>query len=229
MDRARLALLVAAHEPADALRNFRRELPADLVEYQITDGELPDDVDVDGFVVTGSKAAVYDDTEWIREAKEWVVQAYDAGLPGLGVCFGHQLLAAALGGTVEAMGEYELGYRTVTHGGDPLFDSIDRTFLGFETHSDRVVSLPDGATQLAENDYGIQSFRKETAVGVQFHPEYDLKTARRVASGKDVSEEQWERVEAGLTAANRRRAAQAALVFENFVAGIETRDQRQRL
>ena len=220
MDDPRIALLVAAHEPTDALRNFRREVPASLLEFQVTDGELPDGPDVDGFLVTGSKASVYDAADWIRETESWVADAVDAGLPGLGVCFGHQLIASALGGTVEDMGEYELGYREVTHREDPIFDGIDSPSLAFETHSDGVTQLPDGARQLAENDYGIQAFRAGPAVGVQFHPEYDLQTASRIAREKDVPEEKRDRVLAGVTAENRRRAAEAALVFENFLAEI---------
>lgn len=223
MERPRLGLLLAAHEPEDARRNFRRELPADLVEYRVTEGEFPDGEDLDGFVLTGSKSSVYDDDAWIEETIEWAAAAIDDGLPALGVCFGHQLLAAALGGTVESMGEYELGYHRIDHAEDPLFDGIDSPFLAFTTHSDSVTDLPEGATAIATNEYGVQAFRKETTVGVQFHPEYDLRTATRVAEGKDVPPEQWAEVAAGLTEENRRRAAEAAIVFENFVADVERR------
>jgi GMP synthase (glutamine-hydrolysing) len=217
----RLALLNAAHDPADTRRNFRREVPATLTEFHVQSGALPPDTDFDGFVLTGSKSAAYEDTDWIRETEAWAREAIDAGLPALGVCFGHQLLAQALGGTVEDMGEYELGYRTMEHEPDPLFKGIDREFLAFATHSDRVVELPAGASRIASNDYGVQGFRLGSTVGVQFHPEYDLETAARIADEKDVPPEQHERATASVTPENRERAAQAALVFENFVAAVE--------
>lgn len=222
MDQPRLAFLNAAHDPEDTRRNFRREVPATLVEFHVAGGDLPPHLDFDGFLVTGSKSAAYDDTQWIRETEAWVQEAIDAELPGMGVCFGHQLLAQALGGTVESMDQYELGYRQMhQEESDPLFAGIDREFTAFATHSDRVVELPPGATQLAANDYGVQGFRKGQTVGVQFHPEYDLETAGRIAAEKDVPPEQRERAVDSVTAENRERAAQAALVFENFVAGIE--------
>ena len=222
MTEARLALLNAAHEPAETRRNFRREVPADLVEYHVQSGEIPAGTDFDGFVLTGSKSSVYDDEAWIRRTSAWVSEAIEAGLPGLGVCFGHQLLAQALGGTVEDMGEYELGYREITHEPDRLFEGVEETFLSFTTHSDRVTELPPGATRIAENDYGVQGFRKERVVGVQFHPEYDLATAQRIAEEKSVPADQRERVLAGVTEENRQKAARSALVFENFVADLET-------
>lgn len=224
MDRPRIALLLASHNPDDTRRNFDREVPAELVEFQVTEGALPgEDEDLDGYIVTGSKSSVYDDEEWIADTIEWVRSAHERGIPGLGVCFGHQLLASAFGGTVEDIGEYELGYRELTHDPDPIFDDIDREFLAFETHSDRVTDLPADAEVLSENEYGIQAFRLEYAVGVQFHPEYDLETARRIAEEKPVGEEKRARVLAGVTEANRQRAAEAAIVFENFVEEVEHR------
>ena len=228
MNPPRLALLIAAHETAEGRRNFRREVPATLVEFHVFAGEIPPDTDFDGFIVTGSKSAVYEDEDWIQETDAWIRRAIDDGLPALGVCFGHQLLAQALGGTVEDMGEYELGYRTIQHVEDPLFEGIETEFLAFATHSDRVTELPEGATLLAENDYGIQGFRSGSTVGVQFHPEYDLETAARIAEEKDVPEPKKREAKASVTPENRERAAEAALVFENFVAEIEDRIPRRQ-
>ncbi len=223
MNPPRLALLIAAHEAAETRRNFRREVPATLVEFHVSAGEIPPDTDYDGFIVTGSKSSVYDDEEWIQETAAWIRGAIEDGLAGLGVCFGHQLLAQALGGTVEGMGEYELGYRTIDRVEDPLFEGIDSEFLAFATHSDRVTELPEGATRLAENEYGIQGFRSGSTAGVQFHPEYDLETAARIAEEKDVPEPKKQAAKGSVTPENRHRAAEAALVFENFVAALEQR------
>ncbi|UWG49010.1 GMP synthase - Glutamine amidotransferase domain [Halanaeroarchaeum sp. HSR-CO] len=217
MPRARLALLNAARDPEQPRRNFRRELAADLVEFHVGGGELPEDPAVDGVVVTGSQASVYWDEPWIDETVDWVREAVDRGLPTLGVCFGHQLVARALGGEVSDMGEYELGYREIRHDGDPLFDGLDERFTAFTTHSDTVESLPPGASVVAENDFGVQAFRTDLAVGVQFHPEYDRSTAERVTKRKDLPQERIDAVLADITDESVARAAPAAVVFENFL------------
>ncbi|WP_136717127.1 type 1 glutamine amidotransferase [Halorientalis salina] len=218
MTRPRIALLNAAHEPDDTRRNFRRELDADLVEYHCPSGEVPRSYAFDGCLVTGSRASVYWDREWIDGVREWVGEAVDAGLPCLGVCWGHQLLADALGGEVEDMGEYEIGYRTVEHDGQsPLLSGVDPEFTAFTTHSDRVAEAPPGATVFAENDYGIHGFRKDHAFAVQFHPEYDMDTAESVTRGKDeLSEERIQSVVDGITPENYTAACETKQLFENY-------------
>ncbi|WP_276245857.1 type 1 glutamine amidotransferase [Haladaptatus sp. YSMS36] len=217
MTRLRLALLNASHDATDTKRNFRREVDADLVEFHATEGRLPGTFDFDGFLVTGSRSSVYWDEKWIQPLKDWAKEAIDEGLPALGVCYGHQLLADVLGGTVEGMGEYEIGYREITHHDNtPLFDGIDERFLAFTTHQDAVTELPPGATLTAENDYGVHGFQKDDVFGVQFHPEYDMQTARELTMGKDLTDERRQAVLDGITPENYARAQQAKLVFENF-------------
>jgi GMP synthase (glutamine-hydrolysing) len=213
----RFALLNAAHEGENNRRNFRRELDADLVEYDVVDGDVPTHTDFDAAVVTGSRASAYWDEPWISSLKEWLRRADEDGLPMLGVCFGHQVLADALGGAVAAMDDYEIGYRTVTHDGDsPLMAGVGEEFTVFTTHSDRVTELPPGADQFAENDYGVHGFRRGDAVGIQFHPEYDLATAEEIASGKDVSPEKERLVAASITDENFAAAREAKQLFGNF-------------
>ncbi|TQQ82396.1 type 1 glutamine amidotransferase [Halonotius roseus] len=220
MTRPKLALLNAAHAADDTERNFVRELDADVTEFRCPEGELPDDFAFDGFVVTGSSASVYWDKEWIGRLKTWVGGAVEAGLPALGVCYGHQLLADVLGGRVEDMGEYEIGYRTVEHDGDNrLLAGIDESMTVFTTHSDRVSEPPPGATVFAQNEYGIHGFRKGRAIGVQFHPEYDMQTAETVTAGKDdqLSEERIAGVLDGITESNYEAACEAKQLFDNFL------------
>ena len=225
MTRPRIALLNAAHEAEGNRRNFRRELDADLTEFHLPAGQYPKTYDFDGFVVTGSRASVYWDEEWIDPAKEWVGAAIDRGLPCLGVCYGHQLLADVLGGTVEAMGEYEIGYRTVERTGDSrLLEGVDDEFTVFTTHSDAVVELPPGAERLATNEYGVHGFRKDRVFGVQFHPEYDMQTAEEVTKGKDLPEERIQSVLDGITPENFDAACEAKQMFENFVAFVDEVD-----
>jgi len=215
----RIALLNAAHDGELNRRNFRRELDADLVEYDVTERELPDTFAFDGCVVTGSRASVYWEEPWIADLAEWVREGVERDVAFLGVCFGHQLLAHALGGEVEPMDDYEIGYRSVSHdGSSELLDGVSSEFTVFTTHSDRVAELPPGAEQFAENDYGIHGFRTDDVFSVQFHPEYDTETAREVTQGKDehLSEERIQQVLDGITADNYDAACEAKQLFDNF-------------
>lgn len=221
-DRPRLALLDASGPDTRTRQNFRRELPATLAEFDVTDGELPVSFDYDGVVITGSRSSVYWDEPWIDELVAWTTDAVEAGLPVLGVCFGHQVVAEALGGRVEAMDGYEIGYREVTHSGDSrLFEGVDETFTVFTTHQDRVVELPPGARPIAENDYGNHGFEIGDVFTVQFHPEYDVATAEEVASGKPLDDEKMARVMDGITEENFAAACEVKALFDNFVDHVD--------
>ncbi|WP_251342137.1 type 1 glutamine amidotransferase [Haloplanus halophilus] len=216
MSRPRLALLDASHGADHTRRNFRRELDADLAEFDVTAGDLPPGFAYDGAVVTGSRASVYWDEPWIDDLLDWIGEAADRGLPILGVCYGHQALATALGGRVEAMDDIEIGYREIDRADDPLFAGVDAPLVAFETHSDRVVDLPPGATLLAENERGVQAFRRGDCWGVQFHPEYDRDSAERVTRRKDLPEERIAAVVDGIDDDNYAAACRTKTLFDNF-------------
>jgi len=222
--RPRIALINAAHAAVDTRRNFVRELDAEVEVFHSPSEEFPDDFRYDGFVVTGSSASVYWDEPWIGQLKTWVGEAVEAGLPALGVCYGHQLLADVLGGRVEDMGEYEIGYRTVEHDGESrLLDGISESMTVFTTHSDRVAEAPPGSTVFARNEYGIHGFRKDHVLGIQFHPEYDMETAEMVTTGKDdqLSDDRIQQVLDGITEENYAAACEAKRLFDNFLDYVE--------
>ena len=221
MTRLRFALLNAAHDGANTRRNFRRELEADLVEFSASDGHLPDHTEFDGIVVTGSRSSVYWDEAWIPPLIDYVAEAAEAGLPVLGVCYGHQVVAEALGGRVAGMDEFEIGYNEVRHrGDDELFAGVDEAFTVFTTHGDAVVELPPNATLLAENEHGVHAFRDGHCWGVQFHPEYDLETAREVTEGKRdrLGDARVDAVLSEITPEAYDAACEAKPLFDNFVA-----------
>jgi len=152
----------------------------DLQVLDLPHGEQPGNPgDWDGIVVTGSPAMVSDRESWSEEAAAWLGGAVRAGIPVLGVCYGHQLLAHALGGTV---GYHPLGRETGTKDvelyaeadQDPLFRGLPRRFRAQLTHKQSVLSLPPEAVLLGRSGFEPhQAFRVgDCAWGVQFHPEF---------------------------------------------------------
>lgn len=135
--------------------------------------------DWQGVVITGSPAMVSERAAWSEATAAWIAQAVDADVPLLGVCYGHQLLAHALGGQVGYHpGGRETGTRNValldSAETDPLFSKLPRQFLAQLTHKQSVLALPPGAVLLGQSDFEAhQAFRVgNNAWGVQFHPEF---------------------------------------------------------
>ena len=118
------------------------------------------------------------DYEWIEYIKNKLEDMLESKKPVLGICFGHQLIADTFGGEVILNPKgWELGSCRVnmTEEGEKsmLFDTLNTPLDVFQSHQDVVSELPDGATLLASNNMGIQSFSyKEQFYGVQFHPEF---------------------------------------------------------
>lgn len=139
-----------------------------------------------GILVTGSHAMVTEHHPWSERSAEWLVQAAGAGIPTLGVCYGHQLLAYAFGGQVgpNPNGTQE-GTTTIqlTSAGrtDPLLGAFGvEQFDAQVSHTQSALSLPPGAIRLAFDGWDEnQAFRiGQNVWGVQFHPEMDADIAR---------------------------------------------------
>lgn len=123
-------------------------------------------LDAAAFIISlGSPKAVYDGDDWIRWQVDYVAQAVAAGRPVLGVCFGAQLLAAAIGGRVEATGRLHAGWGEIAEVVAPVWRGPWVRWHGDHVH------LPPEAEVLARADDTIQAFAFRRAVGLQFHPE----------------------------------------------------------
>ena len=222
----RIGIIDASIGDTPAERNLTREIDAETSVYKANKGEIPPtpsrrDRDYDAVVISGSQTAAYDDRGWIHELTAWARIVHQADIPMLGICWGHQFLAQALGGRVVDMDEYEIGYRAIEQrGDDPLFAGLTDPMIAFQTHSDRVAELPAEAVELARNDYGIQAFRLGPTYGLQFHPEYDRQTAEWILESKDLAEDTYEAVAATITDENVAAATETATLFDNFVDSV---------
>ncbi len=146
----------------------------------VIDGEvLPEARQCRGVVITGSAAMVSDRHPWSEYTGQWLLQAMKRGVPILGICYGHQLLAHALGGVVDyhprgrEMGT-KLIHRTPAALNDELFNTLPESFPAHVTHMQSVLTLPKGAEVLAWNSFEAHHAVRfaPRAWGVQFHPEF---------------------------------------------------------
>jgi len=137
------------------------------------------DVAYSGILITGSPAMVTDRARWSESLKAWVKAQADQGVPTLGVCYGHQLLADAYGGKVDYQSDgREIGSLLVTQtlegATDPLFSALPGNFYAHLTHAQSVINLPRNAVLLAKSGrVACQAFRIGVSTwGVQFQPEF---------------------------------------------------------
>lgn len=146
--------------------------------------------DYAGVVLTGSHAMVSERAPWSEALVPWLQAAIEIGTPVLGICYGHQLLAHALGGEVDHHPEgVEIGTVTVQRhpasGDDPLLGALPQRFPAQAVHWQSVRRLPPGAVLLAGSDHEAHhAFRiGERAWGVQFHPEFSDEALRAYLEG----------------------------------------------
>ncbi len=147
----------------------------EVLDVPVHEGATPASLaDCDGWMISGSPASVYDDLDWIRTGEEIVRSAVAEERPLIGICFGHQLIAQALGGRVEqSAGGWGIGARQydVVR---PLPHFAGDTMTLLASHQDQVVELPTDATIWSTSDYcPIAGYTiGERLVTVQGHPEY---------------------------------------------------------
>lgn len=152
-----------------------------LKTIHVPDEAIPDLKNVDGVIIGGSTHSVTEHLPWMQQLEETVLFLFQQKIPLLGICFGHQIVAKALGGKVQK-GEHgiELGAHTITLSDagtkDLLFQNIDHTFASGMYHEDIVVTPPKkpAPIELATNErYQHQALAYGDVVRtVQFHPEF---------------------------------------------------------
>jgi GMP synthase-like glutamine amidotransferase len=149
----------------------------DFRTYNVLDFQYPVNLDeCDGYIITGSRASVYDDEEWIHKLEHFVIQLHDAKKKLVGICFGHQLVAHALGGKTEAA---EVGWGVGVHTNrvretaDYMLPNEQEISL-LVSHKDQVTELPKGAKLLAGSDFCVHAmFQVDNHIlTFQGHPEF---------------------------------------------------------
>jgi GMP synthase (glutamine-hydrolysing) len=185
---------------------------------------LPVPADVPALVITGSPHMVTEATPWMLACERLVAELVPRGVPVLGVCFGHQLMARALGGRVEHNRKgQEIGTTAVelTPAGrrEPLFDGLPTHLDVHSSHAQSVVELPPQARLLAHNAHDAhQAFAiGERAFGLQFHPEFDADIVRGYATSRS-SRLRAEGIDAAVVAAAARDHPWGPRILRNFLS-----------
>lgn len=174
----KIGILQTGHAPEDLIgtsgdydQMFRALLAGhglDFETYSVVDGQFPDGAQAaDGWLITGSKHGVYEDHPWIPPLEALIRDIHSRGLPMIGVCFGHQIIAQALGGKVEKFsGGWSVGRTEYVAGGETLALNA--------WHQDQVTRRPAGARVLASSEFCENAILAygDTIWTVQPHPEF---------------------------------------------------------
>lgn len=181
----KVGLLLCDHV-ADKFQQFAGDYPEmfgswlkgwDLEFFDCVNGEFPSSPDAcDAFMATGSRYSAYDDLEWIGRLKNFIRQLSEEQIPFIGICFGHQVLAEALGGKVEkattgwGVGILPIKIVTPEQWMNPQVSEISLHYM----HQDQVTELPANGRILASSAHcpvaGIAV--GENMIGIQAHPEF---------------------------------------------------------
>ncbi|NNK17510.1 MAG: type 1 glutamine amidotransferase [Sulfitobacter sp.] len=173
----KIGILITGHPPEELSENgrydayFRRLLGEDTFEYaswSVVDGEMPAAVtEADGWLITGSRHGAYEPHDWIPPLEQFIRDSFAARVPMIGVCFGHQIIAQAMGGKVEKFsGGWSVG---------PVDYTIDgETYAINAWHQDQVVEKPGNAKVIGATDFCANAalVYDDLFWTIQPHPEY---------------------------------------------------------
>lgn len=159
--------------------------------WSVVDMDFPESIhDADGWLISGSKHGAYEDIPFIAPLESFLREAYGAGVPIVGICFGHQILAQALGGKVE---KFASGWSL----GRQIYDLEGRQVALNAWHQDQVTAIPAEARTVGSSptcEHAALAY-KGNAFSVQAHPEFTddhvslLLEVRRAALNAEQADE----------------------------------------
>jgi GMP synthase (glutamine-hydrolysing) len=175
----KIGILQTGHAPDELLektgdydRLFQKLLDGNgfaFATYNVVDMEFPDKItDCDGWLITGSKHGAYEDHPFIPPLEAFIRDVYAADIPMVGICFGHQIIAQALGGKVEKFSDgWAVGRQTYSWEGEDIALNA--------WHQDQVTALPEGAKVIASNDFCANAalVYGKRVYTTQPHPEFE--------------------------------------------------------
>jgi GMP synthase-like glutamine amidotransferase len=153
--------------------------------YDVEQGRYPEDIDeVDAYLITGSKSSVYEDKPWIAALLDFVRELHRRRKKLVGICFGHQVVARALGGRVEKSPRgWGVGLHTHRFTATPPWhDQGDRDLDILVSHQDQVVEVARGAAVLAGSEFCENAVCQvgDHILTFQGHPEFAPDYAREI-------------------------------------------------
>jgi GMP synthase-like glutamine amidotransferase len=169
--------------------------------YDAVGGHLPGRADeCDAWIITGARYDAYRNELWLIELRRFVAEVAERGVRTVGVCFGHQLIAHALGGHAEPSGEWCAGPMTMTMDETPWFAGGRATIHAM--HQDVVTRMPAGARVIASGATAdVPAYLvDDTILGIQDHPEYTadyiaaLVASRRDRLGDELTDDALDRI-----------------------------------
>jgi len=219
---------------------FSRHAPQTAIQpFDVCNGEFPPSLDAcDAYLTTGSRFSAYDDVGWIHTLKNFTRRIHEAKKPFVGVCFGHQVMAEALGGKVARA---ETGWGVGVHnveaidrGSYELWMRPEQSICALQyMHQDQVERLPEGAVVIGRSDHcPVAMFRAgDSMLGIQAHPEFPKAYSEALLLDRveRIGEEQVKKALASLSQPTDESVVARWIVefFERF-SNVRTDQYRER-
>ncbi len=186
--------------------------------WRVVEGEFPDGVEeAHGWLISGSRHGAYEDHEWIPPLEDFIRNAYAKSVPLVGICFGHQIIAQALGGRVEKFsGGWSVGLTD--------YEIEGQTYALNAWHQDQVVEVPPRAKVIGHSDVCANAamIYDNKAFSVQPHPEFDDEVVGKLLENRAPGLVPGDRIDAAVAKLNlgddnRRMADRIAAFFKETV------------
>ena len=193
------------------------------ITFRVLDGEIPHPAACDAWITTGSRFSVNDPNEWTEKFSEFVSDTHKLKIPFVGICYGMQMMAKALGGTVEyAEKGWGVGVATSTvYEKAPWMANHKEAANLVVSHQEQVTELPAEAVLLAGSDFCPNGIFQvgSSMLGIQGHPEFTTDYSRALMDARRNIIPA-EAVEAGMDSLSKR--ADGSWTFDSIISFIKS-------